>query len=237
MTLDGNVHDQPAELARLTGLHARYAAVHSFPLVEPETGRAIGSAMWGNAILSRVPLRDGFAIGLPRAADDDPVETGDALDPRTGAPHPLIGVPYGDADAGHRESRCVVGGTWPGPAPILVATTHLTYIGRAQRRRQADAVRDALRVGGGRAVLTGDFNAPVDAPELASLGESFADAFAAAGLATDDPGRQSGGAWAIDHVRVRGLAVESCRVAREAGDASDHWPVVADLRIDGSGSP
>ena len=56
------------------GMTARYAAVHAFPLVEPETGRAIGAAMWGNAILTRAPIEAGFAIGLPRAADDDLVE-------------------------------------------------------------------------------------------------------------------------------------------------------------------
>jgi endonuclease/exonuclease/phosphatase (EEP) superfamily protein YafD len=44
-----------------------------------------------------------------------------------------------------------------------------------------------------------------------------------------DPRRASCGDWPIDHVRVRGLDVAACRVAVEAGDASDHWPVVADL--------
>ena len=46
-------------------MHVRYAAVHAFALVEPEDGRAIGAATWGNAILSRRPLEDGFAVGLP----------------------------------------------------------------------------------------------------------------------------------------------------------------------------
>ncbi len=229
MTPDGAIHDQPAELARLTGLYARYAAVHSFPLVEPESGRAIGSAMWGNALLTRVPLVDGFAIGLPRARDDDPVETDDAVDPRTSAPHPLIGVRYADADPGHREPRCVVGGTLPGSLPVTVATTHLTYIGRDQRRRQAEALRDAIAASSGPAVLTGDFNAPIDAAEVAMLGEGLVDAFTAYGVPADDPRRQSCGRWPIDHILVRDLTVDSCRIAREAGDASDHWPVVADL--------
>src|SRR5215212_8135453 len=84
MTPDGSLHDQPVGLGRLTGRHVRYAAVHSYPLIEPETGRAIGLASWGNAILSREPLRDGFAVGLPRAADDDLIETADAVDPVSG---------------------------------------------------------------------------------------------------------------------------------------------------------
>ena len=89
--------------ARLTGLHARYAAVHSFPLVEPESGRSIGTASWGNAILTRAPLADGFALGLPRRRRR-PGRAGAAAD------RPLAGVRYGDTEPGHREPRCVVGG-------------------------------------------------------------------------------------------------------------------------------
>jgi endonuclease/exonuclease/phosphatase family metal-dependent hydrolase len=151
-------------------------------------------------------------------------------------PHPLIDVRYGATEPGHREPRCVVGGAFPsatGEPPVIVATTHLTYIGRAQRRAQAGAAASVLREVAGPhdpAILTGDFNAPVGAPELAALGDGFVDAFAAVGLDGDDPARQSCDRWPIDHVRVRGLQILGCRVATEAGDASDHWPVVADLR-------
>jgi endonuclease/exonuclease/phosphatase family metal-dependent hydrolase len=229
LTPDGRLVDQPAELARRTGRFVRYAAVHAFPLVEPETGRAIGMASWGNAILSREPLTEGFAVGLPRAADDDVVEVPGAVDPVTGAAHPLIGIRYGDAEAGHREPRTLVGGRFRG---VTVATTHLTYIGRAQRALQAAAVAHDLagRSGDDPVVLTGDFNAAVDAPELDALaGDGAVDAFAAVGIPVGDDRRRSCGPWPIDHVRVRGLEVVACRVATEAGDASDHWPVVADL--------
>lgn len=232
MTPDGEVHDQPAELARLIGRSVRYAAVHAYPLVEPGSGRTIGMASWGNAILSREPLADGFAIGLPRASDHDVVEVDGALHHVTGEPHPLIDVRYGDTDPGHREPRCVVGGRLTGPVATSIATTHLTYIGRAQRHTQADALASAIqdRAGGaGPAILTGDFNAAVDAPELAALGGGFHDAFAAVGIGPGDRRRQSCGPWSIDHIRVRGLAVDACRVVTEAGDASDHWPVLADL--------
>jgi endonuclease/exonuclease/phosphatase family metal-dependent hydrolase len=228
MTPDGRLVDQPSELARRTGRQVRYAAVHTFPLVEPDTDRSIGFASWGNAILSREPLADGFALGLPRAADDDPVEVDGALDPRTGELHPLIGVRYVDEEPGHREPRCVVGGRVGG---VTIATTHLTYIGRAQRALQAEAVAARLAETAGPAILTGDFNAAVDAPELASLGAGFTDAFAAAGVPVGDPRRASCGPWPIDHVRVRGVGVQACRVAVEAGDASDHWPVVAEVTL------
>jgi hypothetical protein len=223
----------------MTDRHVRYAAVHAFALVEPETGRSIGMASWGNAILSRAPLADGFAAGLPRPSDADVVEVEGAVHPWTGAPHPLIGSRFGDTEPGHREPRCVVGGTYPLEAAgrarhITIATTHLTYIGRAQRRAQADAVRAALDERPGATVLTGDFNARVEAPELAALGPGFEDAFAAVGVPVGDARRESCGVQPIDHVRVRGLRVESCRVATEAGDASDHWPVVADLVLGGA---
>ena len=228
LTPNGELLDEPAELARLTGRSVRYAAVHAFPLVEPEIGRAIGMASWGNAILSRSPLEDGFALGLPRAGDDDPVEVEGALDPVSGAPHPLVGVRYGDTEPGHREPRCAVGGSVAG---VSVVTTHLTYIGRDQRRRQAEALRSAIDDRPGPLVLTGDFNAATDSPELAGLADGLVEAFAAVGVAPADPARASCGRWPIDHVRVRGLTIEACRVATEAGDASDHWPVVADLVV------
>ena len=226
MNVDGEIHDQPADLARLTGRHARYGAVHTFPLVEPETGRAIGSASWGNAILSRAPLRDGFTTGLPRAADDDLVEP-------AGADHPLAGIGYSETEPGHREARCAVGGrlaTDAGArAGTAIVTAHLTYMGRAQREAQAAALVAIAGALGEPTIVCGDFNAPLDAAELAPLGGSFHDGFAAVGLAPGDPRRRSCGSVAIDHMLTRGLATIDCRIAVEAGDASDHWPVVADL--------
>lgn len=236
MNVHGELVDQPAELAALTGRHVRYAAVHSFPLVEPETGRAIGSASWGNAILTRSPLIDGFAHGLPRATDDDHVEVAGAVHPHTGEAHPLIGVRYADTEPGHREPRCVVGGRLAdrAGAGVAVATAHLTYIGRAQRRLQADALAATMAGLTVPAILTGDFNAPLEADELAPLaGSDLRDALLEAGVPAGDPARITSGGAAIDHVLVRGFAVEACRVDREAGDASDHWPVVADLRLPG----
>src|SRR6185369_519195 len=58
MNPDGEIHDQPEEVARLTARTARYAAAHAYPLIAPETGRTIGSAMWGNAVLTREPIED-----------------------------------------------------------------------------------------------------------------------------------------------------------------------------------
>ena len=224
MNVDGEIHDQPADLARLTGLHSRYGAVHTFPLVEPETDRAIGSASWGNAVLTRAPLRGGFTTGLPRAADDDLVEP-------PGADHPLGGVRYADTEPGHREARCAVGGRLPltAGADVGILTAHLTYIGRAQREAQAAALVRLAGDLGDPAIVTGDFNAPLDAAELAPLAGALDDAFGVVGIRPGDPRRETCGPQPIDHVLVRGWTVTDCRVAVEAGDASDHWPVVADL--------
>jgi endonuclease/exonuclease/phosphatase family metal-dependent hydrolase len=224
MNVDGEIHDQPLELARLTGRHARYGAAHSFPLVEPETGRTIGSASWGNAILSRAPLRDGFVTGLPRAGDDDLLEP-------AGADHALAGVRYRDADPGHREPRCAVGGHLPTGegSEVAVVTAHLTYIGRRQRQDQAEAMTRLAAGLGEPLIVSGDLNAPLDATELAPLAGTLDDAFAGVGVAVDDPRRRTCGPWAIDHVLTRGLTTVACRLVDDAGDASDHLPVVVDL--------
>ena len=220
LTPHGALDDQPAELGSLLGMAVRYAAAHAFPLVEPDTTFTIGVATWGNAVLSHDPLADGFALGLPRAGDDDVVEP-------ASSGHPLAGIRYGNAEPGHREPRCMVGGVADG---VGLATTHLSYIGRDQRRRQAEALRATVERFTGPLVVTGDVNAPLHAPELSSLTGGLVDAFAAVGIGPGDPARTTCNGSSIDQVLVRGLIVDGCRVVTEAGDASDHWPVVVDLR-------
>ncbi len=224
MNVEGEIHDQPADLAALTGRHARYGAVHAFPLIEPETGRSSGAASWGNAILTRMPLRDGFVTGLPRAADDDLLEP-------TGTDHPLAGVRYTDAEGGHREGRAAVGGRLPldERTSVRIVTSHLTYIGRGQRLGQAEALANLAISLGEPVIVAGDFNAPLDAPELAPLTAAFDDALGSTGLAQEDSSRRTFGVGSIDHVLTHGLTTIAGRVADEAGDASDHFPLVVDL--------
>jgi endonuclease/exonuclease/phosphatase family metal-dependent hydrolase len=225
LTPNGALIDQPLELARLTDRHARYAAIHAFALVEPEEGRVIGAATWGNAVLTRVPLDDGFAIGLPVGADDDPVEP-------HGSPLPLAGVTFGDAPYGTREPRCALGGRLPGPGGgIAVVNTHLTYAGAEQRRAQADALARIAAGLGGPLVVAGDFNAEIESSGLGSLASGLDDAFDAVGIEPGDPRRASCGPLRIDHLLSRGLRALDCRVVTEAGDASDHLPVVATFEV------
>ena len=195
--VDGEVVDQPTELGRLTGRAVRYTAVHAFALVEPETGGAVGSATWGNAILTREPVRAGFAHDLPLGADDALVEP-------AGSDLPLAGVTFADAPYGAREPRCVVGARIDHDGHAIdVLATHFTYAGTAQRRGQSDELARLAVDTRAAVVVLGDLNAPIDAPELQSLTESLDDAFAAAGIPPGDPRRRSCGPWPIDHVLTR----------------------------------
>jgi endonuclease/exonuclease/phosphatase family metal-dependent hydrolase len=225
LTPNGDVHDQPADLARLTGMDVRYAAVQAFALVEPEDEHAIGAATWGNAILSRRPLEDGFALGLPIGADDDLVEPVDS-------PSPLAGVAFADAPYGTREPRCAVGGRLAEAVTgVSIVGAHLTYAGTEQRRQQVEALATIADGLGSPVVVAGDFNAPIEAPEMRTLASRFDDAFAQLGVPAGDPRRASCGSQRIDHLLTRGLRATACAVYREAGDASDHLPVVATFEI------
>ena len=223
--VDGEVHDQPLALGSLTDRHVRYGAVHAYALIEPESGRAVGSATWGNVLLTREPIRDGFTLALPVGSDDDLVEP-------PGSGLPLAGIAFAGAPYGTREPRCAVGGrvSVRDGGDATVVSTHLAYAGAGQRAAQAGALARIADQTDGPLVLLGDLNAAIEAPELGSLAAAFTDAFAAVGIAPGDARRRSCGQQPIDHVFVRGSSVDDCRVVTEASDASDHLPVVATLR-------
>ncbi len=226
LTPNGEVLDQPLALARLTDRHVRYAAVHAFPLIEPENDRAIGAATWGNALLTRSPLEDGFAIGLPLGADDEVVEPADSS-------LPLAGVTFTDAPYGTREPRCAIGCrvALAGGGHVTIVNAHLTYAGSEQRRAQADELARIAGASSGPLVVAGDFNAAIEAPGLQALATALDDAFVTVGIEPGDPRRASCGALRIDHLLTRGLRATECRVLPDAGDASDHLPVVATFEV------
>lgn len=228
LTPDGGIFDQPLELASMTGRHVRYGAVHTFALVDPEDGRSHGAATWGNALLAREPFVASSVTGLPLGGDDELVEP-------DGADHPLAGVTFRDAPYGTREPRCVVMGRVAlGATTVTILGTHLAYAGASQRAAQAAAIARMAAAADGPVVIAGDLNAAVEAAELTALA-GFDDAFAATGIAAGDPRRASSGAARIDHLLTRGLRALDCRVVSEAGDASDHLPVVATFEVSGAG--
>jgi endonuclease/exonuclease/phosphatase family metal-dependent hydrolase len=130
---------------------------------------------------------------------------------------------YADAPAHVREPRCLLVASI---GPWRVATAHFSHIGSGERRLQAEA--SAAAFGDAEpALLLGDLNAAIDTPDLAPLA-GWTDAFVEppgddARISTDD-------GLLIDQVIVRGASVrEIARVLLEAGDLSDHFPVVAQV--------
>jgi endonuclease/exonuclease/phosphatase family metal-dependent hydrolase len=228
--VEGLLIDEPAQLAELTGMDMRYAAAGHFAIVEPEDGRTSGTSLWGNAVLSSRPILGSWAAGLPIAADDELVEPVGARHPLDQSPHPLAGIAYAGAPTGAREPRALLRvEIETDREPLHVLATHFTHVGGGQRRAQAAFVADVAASLDGPVVLAGDLNAPIEAPALDPLLAVLDDAFALTGTPPGHADRISCGPWPIDHVLVRGMSVSGCRVVREAGDASDHWPVVATL--------
>ena len=225
MTLHGVVQDQAREIGRLTGMDDRYASVAHFPIIEPESGEVIGATFWGNAILSRHPIGASRTVALPAPGDDELVEPAEsALE--------FAGLRYGDAGVGAREPRCALVADVQLPTgDAHFVSTHLSHVGAGQRRAQAARIAETVADFGSPVIVAGDLNAPIVGPELEPLRTSLTDAFAASGVPPGDAARASCGPLAIDHVLMRGLAATTCAVVHQAGDASDHWPVLATLAV------
>ncbi len=215
LSRDGDLVDNAGDLGRQLGMAVRYAAVRSFDVVEDGELRGVGC--FGNALLSSRRVHGARSVALPRAAADALVEP-------PGADHPAAGVRYADAPAGIREPRCLLVADLAG---LTVGTAHFSHVGSGERLLQSRATVVAF---GNRspAVLLGDLNAPIEAPELAPFAD-WTDGF---GVPAGDPARNStDDGHRIDHVLARGASVSSCRVAREAGGLSDHYPIVAEVVV------
>jgi len=158
-----------------------------------------------------------------------PMAPVDAYVEPPGADHPHAGVRYADAPEGIREPRTLLMAEIAG---TTIASTHFSHEGAGERALQAAATATAL-ARDRAAVLLGDLNAPIESPELAAFG-GWVDGFAAAGIpALDERRASTDDGWRIDHVLAWGASVERCRVLREAGDLSDHYPVVAEVAVAG----
>jgi endonuclease/exonuclease/phosphatase family metal-dependent hydrolase len=210
---NGDLVDNAGDLGRQLGMEARYGAIRTFAVTDGVT--ANGAGTFGNALLSRLPMTEVETVALPMAPNEAFVEPRDS-------PHPAAGITYADAPATIREPRCLLLASVGG---VRVGTAHFSHVGSAERRLQAQASGDSFGAAS-PAVLIGDLNAAIDAPELAPL-TSWTDAFAEppgdpARISTDD-------GWRIDQVLVRGASVSPARVLREAGDLSDHFPVLVDV--------
>ncbi len=217
---DGELLDNAGDLGRQLHLPVQYGAVRSFDVVE-DAGR-VGTGIFGNAILTRLPITAARCVALPVAPTDAWIEPPGALHPLTGEPHPAAGVRYADAPPTIREPRSLLIVEVEG---LRVGSTHFSHVGGGERRLQAEATVDALG-DASASLLLGDLNAAIDAPELepfASWSDAFAEPPGAPSRISTDEG------WPIDQVLGHGLAVHGARVVREAGELSDHYPVVADV--------
>ncbi|MEU1695589.1 endonuclease/exonuclease/phosphatase family protein [Streptomyces hirsutus] len=158
---------------------------------------------YGVAVLSRYPVTEAENHEITRLS--------------TRTPHPVPAPMPGFA-----EVTVNVRG-----AQVHVYSTHLDH--RADpsvREAQVADMLDVLAADRGPKILVGDFNAEATAPELASLWQRLRDA---------DPG--GGGTYpAVDPVKRIDLVAVSPDITvagaeAVATEASDHRPVVTDLRI------
>jgi endonuclease/exonuclease/phosphatase family metal-dependent hydrolase len=213
LSRDGDLVDNAGDLARQLGMDVRYGATRTFEVREDDV--LLGAGCFGNAILSRRPIHASRVVALPAASLEAFVEP-------PGADHPAAGVPYTDAPPTIREPRCLL---LAQVGDLLIGTAHFSHVGSGERLLQARAADTAFG-DASPAMFLGDLNATIEAPELAPL-TTWTDGFAEppgdpARVSTDD-------GWRIDHVLVRGAALSGCRVLREPGDLSDHYPVVCDV--------
>ena len=115
-------------------------------------------------------------------------------------------------------------------ARITFADTHLQHNDAAERKAQADAITAIL--GRDRTVLTGDLNAEADKPEIRTLTDVYEDTWPKAG---DGPGYTYDAA--NPHARIDFVLATpdvrpvAARVVTEAATASDHLPVVVEIRV------
>ena len=217
LSRDGALIDNAGDLARQLGMEVRFGAVRSFSVTDGDD--LVGVGCFGNALLSRLPMRGSHTVALPAA----PI--GALIEP-AGVDHPTAGVSYADAPKTIREPRSLVLAEVDG---LTVGSAHFSHVGSGERHLQAEATVSAFGTTS-PALLLGDLNAAIEAPELAAFA-GWTDGFESpagdeARISTDDGLR-------IDQVLARGASVHGGRVLQESGELSDHYPVVADVDATG----
>ncbi|GLZ78893.1 metal-dependent hydrolase [Actinorhabdospora filicis] len=203
--------DQAGELGERLGMEAVFL---------PSIRRGDGG--YGNAILSRFPVLDSELAALPtRDSEEDRAVI-----------RALVSTPDG---------------------PLHMVNTHLNHLpwDGAGRSRQLVAVGEFIaRARQGRpapVVLTGDFNAPPRRGELVPLRQVLNDGWAAVrpgplGWLSWFWGRAPGGTfpsvWPVRRIDYVHVSPELVPVAAFSprGRASDHRPIVVDLRVGAGGA-
>jgi endonuclease/exonuclease/phosphatase family metal-dependent hydrolase len=148
--------------------------------------------------------------------------------------HPIVGTrhlplprPRGGEPRTLLQAEVLVGGV-----RLRCLNTHLQHRSGTERRAQARAIEAVVADGGGPTVLVGDLNAGPDTAEVATLTRRLVDAWRRRGEGEGYTFTAEKPHTRIDYVLASPTThVERIRVL--ATDASDHLPVVADLRLPG----
>ncbi|REE99538.1 endonuclease/exonuclease/phosphatase family protein [Thermomonospora umbrina] len=124
---------------------------------------------------------------------------------------------------------------------LIAASTHLDLRSDARRRHTAEVIElleRARRRFGAPVVLTGDVNEEPGGPSWTLLADAYADAYATAPrgaghtYSSRDPRRRIDGVFADRRIEVIGCGVpEAPALAADYPRATDHRPVLADLRL------
>jgi endonuclease/exonuclease/phosphatase family metal-dependent hydrolase len=121
-----------------------------------------------------------------------------------------------------------------GNRQIHVLVTHLGLTVDQRERQVREIAEVAARIPGPK-ILLGDFNAEPDEPAMRDLQASFQDALTVVRATSEERKSYPGGlrpTGAIDYIFVSPeFRVLNARVIRDATLASDHNPVVAELKL------
>jgi endonuclease/exonuclease/phosphatase family metal-dependent hydrolase len=205
------MQDEPAILSSAVSLtHSCYAA----NLDHGPDAHSRAPHQYGTLVLSRFPILECTNTALPRTEPNE----------QRGLSLALIDL---------------------GTVRLRFYNTHL-HTTAADRLLQGARIASVLDAAAGAlSILTGDFNARPNAPELAPVQQRLVDAWAAAGRPTAEnpdghtsPSRPEGNPRnRIDYIFVsRQIGVESAVVPLDASTrmASDHYPVIANLKLPAS---
>lgn len=197
-------HNQVEMLAEALRMQSFFAPIYQFASADP----AVPDRRFGLAILSRYPIENSANHQMMRLSTQV----------KNAAPAPAPGF---------ADVQISINGTM-----LRVLNVQLDY--RPDPVVRNAQVRDIFAVVGGSTpaatILTGDFNAKPDAPEMTPLNQVWTDAWQVAGIGdgcsypADTPVKR------IDRILLSpDLAVDNITVPDTR--ASDHRPVVADLRL------
>lgn len=137
-------------------------------------------------------------------------------------------------DAPFPRIATLVNAVDPSGSPVTVVNLHLDSDSVDRRTASLEQLVSWLADRDGSTVVLGDFNGPLDEPGIAVLVASGLRSVlpSDAGPTSNGFGRNADRQGQIDHIFVSpDIEVYDARIVTEAGLASDHYPVVANLSL------